>query len=110
MEEILDKVLSWAIPVLCGALLGGGVACYKLVKRKIKALSDGVCALLRADIIREHKEYSGKKYCPVYAKDAITKTYQAYHGLGGNDVATGLYNDIMALPEMPPNENQQNNN
>lgn len=63
-----------------------------------KNLCDGVQALLRSDIIADYKEYMAKGYCPIYAKESLKKKYSAYHGLGGNDVATGLYQDVMKLP------------
>ena len=39
-----------------------------------------------------------------YAKEALTRAYKAYHALGGNDVATELYHDIMELPTEPHKE------
>ena len=41
----------------------------------------------------------GKGYCPLYSKQALTTAYKAYHALGGNDVATDLYEKIMDMPE-----------
>lgn len=66
---------------------------------KIALLEDGIQSLLRAEIIRSHEEYGDKGYCPVYAKESLTKAYKAYHALGGNDVATELYKQCMYLPD-----------
>ena len=55
--------------------------------------------MLRAEIIRANDKYMGQGYCPVYAKEALRRAYQAYHTLGGNDVATKLFEDVMKLPE-----------
>jgi hypothetical protein len=33
--------------------------------------------------------------------------YRAYHNLGGNDVATGLYTKTLDLPEEPPEEDEE---
>lgn len=57
----------------------------------------GLQSLLRAEIIRSHDKYTDKGYCPLYAKEALTKAYKAYHALGGNDVATRLYEDCMNM-------------
>lgn len=38
------------------------------------------------------------------AKEALIREYKAYHALGGNDVATELYHDIMELPTEPHKE------
>lgn len=58
----------------------------------------GTQCLLRAEIIRSHEKYIDKGFCPVYAKESLTREYQAYHNLGGNDVATALYEQLMTLP------------
>ena len=58
---------------------------------------EGVQCLLRAEIIRNHDKYMDMGYCPIYAKEALKRAYHAYHELHGNDVATGLYNEVMAL-------------
>ena len=43
-----------------------------------------------------------KGYCPIYAKEALTRAYKAYHALKGNDVATELYEETLRLPCEPP--------
>lgn len=64
-----------------------------------QALCSGVQCLLRAEIIRSYEKYSERGYCPLYSKQALTTAYKSYHALGGNDVATDLYEKIMDLPE-----------
>lgn len=66
-----------------------------------QAVSDGLQCLLRAEIIRSYEKYSEKGYCPLYAKEALTRAYNSYHELGGNDVATDLYDKIMDMGESP---------
>ena len=94
-NEILEKVISWLVPFLCGAIVGG----ISLWFGGLKALRDGVQCLLRAEIIRQNEKWTKEGFCPVYAKQALSREYKAYHGLHGNDVATGLYKETMALPE-----------
>jgi hypothetical protein len=65
---------------------------------RTKQLENGVQALLRAEIIRSHEKYMDKKYCPVYAREALNRIYESYHALGGNGTMTELYNQVMALP------------
>lgn len=96
---MLDTFWGWLIPFVCGGAASGAIAYVLAWKKKKTALENGVCALLRAEIIRENKEYNAKGYCPIYAKDALTRTYQAYHALGGNDVATKLYHEVMEMQE-----------
>lgn len=64
----------------------------------LECLKLGTQCLLRVEIIRQHEKYVDRGFCPVYAKESLTKIYQAYHTLGGNDVATALYEQLMALP------------
>ena len=63
---------------------------------RISKLEDGLQALLRIEII--HDKYMERKYCPVYAKESLSRAYNAYHALGGNDVATELYHQVIELP------------
>ena len=36
---------------------------------------------------------------PIYAKESIKKCYKAYHDLGGNDVASELYQKMLKMKE-----------
>ena len=68
-------------------------------RQKNEAIAGGVQSLLRQSIISDYNKYSDKGYCPIYAKEGIKKVYESYHNLGGNDVATELYNKILKMPE-----------
>ena len=92
------------MPFVCGGIITWAVTYIKLRKKRDSALESGVQCLLRAEIIRNHDKYIDKGYCPIYAKEALKRAYAAYHVLHGNDVATGLYNEVMALPTDPPHE------
>lgn len=92
---ILEKVIGWLVPFLCGAVASWLVLWFG----GMKALREGVQCLLRAEIIRQNEKWVKAKYCPVYAKQALSRAYKAYHALHGNDVATGLYEETMDLPE-----------
>lgn len=106
IEIILPAVISAFAGSIAGAVVGAVVAKIKSVPQKHaeereqeQAARNGVQCLLRAEIIRQHDKYTERGYCPIYAKEALKREYEAYHALGGNDVATKLYGDIMALPE-----------
>ena len=68
-------------------------------KKKNEAIAEGVQSLLRESIVGNYNRYSDKGFCPIYAKESIKKVYKAYHGLGGNDVATELYSKVLKMPE-----------
>lgn len=101
---MIDTIVHWAIPAICTAVVGwvGGYIAHR--KKRDKSVEDGMQCLLRLEIIRSYENYSHKGYCPVYAREALTRGYTAYHNLDGNDVATDLYDKLMELPTSPPDK------
>lgn len=93
-----ELFIKWAFPALCTALAGWVTGYYSHRKKRDRAVEDGMQCVLRLEIIRAHENYSHKGFCPVYAREAITRAYNAYHELHGNDVATDLYERLMELP------------
>ena len=71
----------------------------KAEQEKNEAIAEGVQSLLRESIVNNYNRYSDRGYCPIYAKESVKRVYMAYHGLGGNDVATELYNKLLKMPE-----------
>ena len=67
-------------------------------RKKEKSVEKGVQCLLRAEIIRQYEKNIDRGFCPLYAKEALKREYDAYHELGGTDVATDLFDQIMKLP------------
>lgn len=103
MNEITSKIIGVILSAVASGVLSGVTVWLKMRKKKDNAVADGVQCLLREKIIEKHAKYVEEKhYCPVYAKESIRKAYDAYHALGGNDVATSLYNELMALHTEPP--------
>lgn len=107
--NIAATILTAFISTTVGVVVTAVIARFKLGNRKYKALQDGVQSLLRAEIIRQNEKWVERGYCPVYAKDAVRREYEAYHALGGNGVITDLYNDIINLPETAPKPKQRQN-
>ncbi len=68
-------------------------------QKKNEAIAEGVQSLLRESIVSNFNRYQERGYCPIYAKDSIKRVYKAYHSLGGNDVATELYQKLLKMPE-----------
>jgi len=95
VEIVIEKIIGWGIPLLCGGLLGALVSLFTMMK----SIKNGVQCLLRAEIITQHEKWEKRGFCPIYAKEALSREYKAYHKLGGNDVATSLYDETMHLPE-----------
>lgn len=99
-----DLILKWLIPFLCGA----AVTFAGTMLIRLQAIKNGLQCLLRAEIIRSYDKYTEKGYCAIYAKEATTRAYKAYHALGGNDVATELYHEIIELPNEIRSDNNEN--
>lgn len=95
---MIDKIIAWAVPFVFGGAATGMITYIRMKKKRQSALENGVQCLLRAEIIRNHDKYMARAHCPIYAKEALKRAYTAYHALGGNDVATQLYGDVMELP------------
>ena len=95
---MIDRIISWAVPFVLGGAATGIITYFRMKRKKQTALENGVQCLLRAEIIRNHDKYMEKKHGPIYAKEALKRAYTAYHALGGNDVATRLYDEVMELP------------
>lgn len=100
---VIAELIKWAVPFVCGGIAAGCITYIRMRRKRETALENGVQCLLRAEIIRNHDKYMARHYCPIYAKEALRRAYNAYHGLGGNDVATRLYDEVMDLPTEDPN-------
>lgn len=83
---------------------------YSMVdeQRKVdEALSSGVQALLRAEIVSSYNHYFvNKKYAPIYAKENMEHLRESYKALGGNGVVEDMYNKFMTLPTEKENEEE----
>lgn len=84
-------ILSWLVKLLRDQIW--------TEQAKNEAIAEGVQSLLRESIVSNYNRYSDRGFCPIYAKESIKKVYKAYHNLGGNDVATELYNKVLKMPE-----------
>ena len=104
--EIISFITAHWLEWLFTAVLAVLSWLFKLMRDQLrqeqdrnKAIAEGVQSLLRESIINNYNRYSDRGYCPIYAKESVKRVYQAYHGLGGNDVATELYNKLLKMPE-----------
>lgn len=83
-------ILAWAYKTLLKRL--------KTEHDKNEAIAEGVQSLLRESIVSNYNRYHDKGFCPIYAKESVKRVYKAYADLGGNDVATGLYKELLEMP------------
>lgn len=106
-----DFIARYWLEVLFGFTIAIFTALYASLKRKVKetlekdkALRDGMCALLRVELISSGEKYIKQGYCKIYAKDSYDKAYIAYHKLGGNGSLTELHERVMDLQTHIPDE------
>lgn len=96
---IVTSIISCVVSFFLGGVLTAFVAKWKKIASQNKALQEGLKSLLRDRLIEYHNKYIDLGYCPIYAKEVARGCYEAYHALGGNGIATKLYEDIVDLPE-----------
>lgn len=107
IQYMQSNWVEWLFALISLAL---GVLYRDIAKRlkneqqKSTAIAEGVTSLLRENIVQNYNKYQDREYCPIYAKESMKKVYEAYHNLGGNDVATKLYNTLLEMPEEPKEE------
>lgn len=104
MQYISGNWVAWLFSGVSALLIYGYRQLWKQMKeerKKNQALQDGMQALLRDRIIQAYNHYQDKKFCPIYGKENVKRMYDAYHELGGNDVATELKDKLMKMPEEP---------
>ena len=106
MRPILNHIqaywVEWLFAMII-AILGAGYrsisARLKAEMKKNDAIADGMQALLRASIIETYNICRARGEAPLHIKDSIRSVYASYTALGGNDVASRLYNKILDMPE-----------
>lgn len=104
MKAIMDYIeQNWPGWVVVGIIFPAVGYLYA----KVKAVMVGVQALLRDRIIQAYNHYQDKEYCPIYGKENVRRMYEAYHALGGNDVATKLKEELMNMPTEPEEKEKE---
>lgn len=66
-----------------------------------RLMDEAMQAMLRNNIIMFYVQYEAEERIPLHVKSALERTYRSYHELGGDDVATSLYLQLMDKPICP---------
>ena len=98
LEGILLQTYTIALPIVLTALMGYIVWLLKQQKRDRDANSQGTMLLLRVQLIEYHDKYTSLGYIPSYVYQNYCEMYEAYHTLGGNGMATRMWEEIQDLP------------
>lgn len=81
-----------------GIVLSGRRAEKERADEEIELVESALRALLRSELMRTHHQAVRDGYASTVEKEIMERTYQSYHMLGGNGIATNLYGEMMSLP------------
>ncbi len=59
---------------------------------------EALVAILRDRIIQSCRFFIKQGSVPAFERESIERMYNAYHGLGGNDIASDIYHQMCKLP------------
>lgn len=68
------------------------------LKTDVTAMKEGMLSILRDSIITMHDRQMDAGTLPLYMRDALEHSYNAYHALGGNGTVAALYKELLELP------------
>ena len=72
------------------------------VEAQNKATMLGVQALLRDRLLQAFNHYLARGWIGASERDNIENMYTQYESLGDNNVISDIYNQVRALPSIPP--------
>lgn len=93
MKDFLLQTYTIVLPILLGYI----VWLLKQQKKDRDANSKGTMLLLRVQLIEYHDKYMKLGEIPSYAYENFVEMYNAYHALGGNGMATKMYEEIKEI-------------
>lgn len=98
--DILGSIISWAIPIILGGILGFMV---KIVKDN-KAVKESMIMLLRSQIVGKIEKYMEMGFLPDYARSCLEDLFTQYTNLGGNHGVKQLVEKCYDLPPIKKKE------
>lgn len=87
-----------AVVALLGVMLSNRRVERKKADEENELFKSALRALLRSELMRTHHQAVRDGHASTLDKEVMERTYQSYHRLGGNGIATNLYDEMMALP------------
>ena len=98
----LDSQLAIYSAAAIVAVLGIMLSSRRIEKKKAdeenELVKSALRALLRSELMRTHHQAVRDGHASTVDKEVMERTYQSYHQLGGNGIATNLHDEMMALP------------
>lgn len=89
-----------AVVALLGITLSNRRAEKEKAEEENELFKSALRALLRSELMRTHHHAVRDGHASTLDKEIMERTYRCYHNLGGNGIATTLYDEMMELPTM----------
>lgn len=96
--NILQIILNYIVPLGLGGTIGFLTTKLKGIKKKDKAIEEGVQALLRNELVRRYREYETKQEMSILDKENVEAMFRQYENLGGNGTVKKMYEELLELP------------
>lgn len=87
-----------AVVALLGVMLSNRRIEKEKAEKESELVRSALRALLRSELMRTHHHAVRDGCASTVDKEVMERTYQSYHNLGGNGIATNLHDEMMALP------------
>lgn len=87
-----------SVVAVVGIMLSSRRAEKEKAEEENELVKSALRALLRSELMRTHHQAVRDGYASTVEKEVMERTYQSYHRLGGNGIATNLHDEMMALP------------
>lgn len=87
-----------AVVALLGVMLSNRRVEKERAAEENELFKSALRALLRSELMRTHHHAMRDGHASTLDKEIMERTYRSYHNLGGNGIATTLYDEMMALP------------
>ena len=87
-----------AVVALLGIMLSNRRVEKEKAEKENELVRSALRALLRSELMRTHHQAVRVGHASTLDKEVMERTEQSYHRLGGNGIATNLYDEMMALP------------
>ena len=92
--SLLSPIYGGVVSLILGIVIGQ----FKNYRKETKAERQALGALLRNDMYAIYRKYVDQPGVPADAQEEMDSLYQAYHGLGFNNLGTKIHDEIMAKP------------
>lgn len=87
-----------AVVALLGVMLSNRRVEKKKADEENELFKLALRSLLRSELMRTHHQAVRDGHASTLDKEVMERTYQSYHRIGGNGIATNLHDEVMALP------------